>query len=516
MRFPPPVLLSVLLATAATGARAAAGDSSPPRGRRDTVVAKDGRPHRPDDEDGGSSFDDSSFDGYSFDDFALKYGKVYQSAEERRRRREIFEQNLATIRNHNDRHRNNHDKDETGQLRSPGYTLGVNQFADLRLDEELPTGWDKSSHPAYRRATQNDNSVSSTNNGVVVDVASNDPSVSRLPWQPQWGGLQSTSLDGRYLRHPHIRHPPNSNAANEGVPVGWPSRTELPPSVDWRTHRRSGGGDGPPSGAAVTTPVKNQGHCGSCWAFAATAALESHVAIETGALFVLSVQELVSCVPNARECGGGGGCDGATAELAFDYVARHGMVDEWAFGYQSYHGTGVNCSIMPPGNETASKATIPGAVASIVGFANLPTNSYNTLMMAVATLGPVVVNVAATGWGLYRGGIFDDDDEPHRDLNHAVVLEGYGTDGETGQDFWLVRNSWGPLWGEGGYIRLKRVDPATLADPRADCKVDVRPADGVACKRDDGGNDVIPPAVEVCGTSGILFDGVVPIGGHLL
>ena len=68
--------------------------------------------------------------------------------------------------------------------------------------------------------------------------------------------------------------------------------------------------------------------------------------------------------------------------------------------------------------------------------------------------------------------------------------------------------------GEDGYIRLKRVDPSTLDDPSSDCKMDNKPAYGNACTKDDDGNDVIPKPVSVCGTSGILFDGVIPVGAH--
>jgi cathepsin L len=138
------------------------------------------------------------------------------------------------------------------------------------------------------------------------------------------------------------------------------------------------------------------------------------------------------------------------------------------------------------------------------------------MMYAVATMGPIVVNVAATGWGFYDEGIFDDDKSSERNINHAVVLEGYGTDEKTGQDYWIIRNSWSPLWGENGRIRLKRVDPATLDDPDKDCKMDNKPADGIACTKDDDGKDIVPPRVKVCGTSAVLFDGVVPLGGHLL
>lgn len=72
------------------------------------------------------------------------------------------------------------------------------------------------------------------------------------------------------------------------------------------------------------------------------------------------------------------------------------------------------------------------------------------------------------------------------------------------------------MWGEGGYIRLKRVDPASLDDPESDCGMDVTPADGEACTRDEDGKDIVPPPVKICGTSGILYDSVVPLGGHLV
>lgn len=180
----------------------------------------------------------------------------------------------------------------------------------------------------------------------------------------------------------------------------------------------------------------------------------------------------VSCAPNPNECGGGGGCTGATAEIAYDFVSNYGILEEWRFGYQSFRGKVPNCTIMPPppsslsvdsnnlvlrggagtlsmevlddeGNKNDVNDHIAGAVASIVGFSKLPSNHYESLMVSVATMGPVVVLVAASGWGLYKGGIYDDSNSTTtRDINHAVVLEGYGTDEETDQDYWLVRNSW--------------------------------------------------------------------------
>lgn len=168
------------------------------------------------------------------------------------------------------------------------YALGINQFADL-LETELPMGLDKS---------------------ILYATKSADSTTSR-----------------RHLRsdaYATTLHPPFSMMMDH-----------LPSAVDWR------------SNISVTTAVKNQGGCGSCWAFAATAALESHIALQTGKLFDLSVQELVSCAPNPQHCGGNGGCTGSTAELAYEFVSKHGMVEEWNFAYQSFHGAKVNCTIAP-------------------------------------------------------------------------------------------------------------------------------------------------------------------------
>ena len=93
--------------------------------------------------------------------------------------------------------------------------------------------------------------------------------------------------------------------------------SELPKHVDWREK-------------GVISAVKDQGHCGSCWAFASTATIESHAAISTGLLFDLAPQQIATCAPNPDQCGGQGNCNGATAEIAFDYVANsEGLLEEF-------------------------------------------------------------------------------------------------------------------------------------------------------------------------------------------
>jgi len=251
---------------------------------------------------------------------------------------------------------------------------------------------------------------------------------------------------------------------------------DLPDSVDWRE-------------SGVITPVKNQGGCGSCWAFSGTEALESHIAIATGTLFTLSEQEYVSCVENPDECGGTGGCMGATMELLFQHAVDNGIATEWTYPYTSYYGDSGNC--------TSSLSS----VASITGYTMIESNNYDELMEAVATKGPIAITVDASTWSSYSGGIYAGCNQESPELDHGVQLVGYGTD--NGEDYWLVRNSWGPTWGENGYIRLART-----ADEAALCGVDTDPAMGTGCA--DG-----PDEVTVCGTCGILYDNSYPTGAAL-
>jgi cathepsin L len=247
---------------------------------------------------------------------------------------------------------------------------------------------------------------------------------------------------------------------------------DLPNSVDWRKQ-------------SAITPVKNQGGCGSCWAFASTETLESHWFIQTGTLPVLAPQQLVDCTPNPDQCGGTGGCEGATAELAFTYLINGtrngGLAAESSYPYTARDGT--------------CKDTVP-AVASVTGFVKVDENNYQAVMNAVALQGPLAVAVDASRWSFYGGGIFDGCPiSGNIDIDHLVQLVGYGTD--AGQAYWIVRNSWGSGWGEQGYIRLKRDETGNT------CGTDFTPSDGSGCR--DG-----PPTVTACGTCGVIYDTVYP------
>ena len=123
----------------------------------------------------------------------------------------------------------------------------------------------------------------------------------------------------------------------------------------------------------MDTFLFTEGHCGSCWAFAATEALESHVAVATGTLFTLSEEEFVACMPNPDECGGTGGCSGATMELAFQFAMDKGLVTEWTAPYTSYFGEdggpSENATMCPLSTENFAGDV--NTVAGITGFHQL-------------------------------------------------------------------------------------------------------------------------------------------------
>jgi hypothetical protein len=132
---------------------------------------------------------------------------------------------------------------------------------------------------------------------------------------------------------------------------------------------------------------------------------------------------------------------------------------------------------------------------SLGGWERLPENEYEPLKRAVAQHGPVAVSVGASPWSLYSSGIFDSCSK-NAVINHAVVLIGYGKEGE--KKYWTIKNSWGPLWGESGNIRLLREE-----NSHGYCGTDNKPLEGTGC-------DDSPPSVKVCGMCGILYDNVVP------
>ncbi|MED6126648.1 hypothetical protein PIB30_080480 [Stylosanthes scabra] len=210
------------------------------------------------------------------------------------------------------------------------------------------------------------------------------------------------------------------------TPFKYADVESVPASIDWRTK-------------GAVTSVKNQGFCGSCWAFSAVAAVEGIHAITTGELVSLSEQQVVSCDINGRDMG----CDGGYMEGAFEYIWNNGGIN--CDSNYPYNGTDATC------NATAEAFK----VASIKGYEMVPANNESEVMKALANQ-PLSVAISAGSFHFqgYSGGVFDYAHCGY-ELDHGVTAVGYGTT-ENGTDYWIVKNSWGTNWGEGGYIRMKR------------------------------------------------------------
>jgi len=233
-------------------------------------------------------------------------------------------------------------------------------------------------------------------------------------------------------------------------------------------------------------PIRNQGSCGSCWAISASEALEAQLQKNGHSSSIkVSAQALVDCVPNPQHCGGTGGCDGATGELAYDFVREHGIPLEPELAYTAQTGKCTHPEGLYPTSQRVR----------VSGFHALPSNKYAPLLSAVVHEGPVVVSVDANNWFDYDSGIFDGCGKDAV-LGHAVLLVGYGAD--NGQPYWRIQNSWGADYGEQGYIRLIR-----HTDEESWCGIDRKPQEGSGC---DGG----PAEITVCGTCGILYEALVP------
>jgi len=282
----------------------------------------------------------------SFKAWKVLHSKSYKSDTEDAYRLAVYKKNLDIVENHN--------------RQNKGFTLAMNMFADLTLEE-------------FRH----------------------------LYLMPKFNATEIPQL----------------NVVNTET-------FDLGAQVDWR-------------GKGVVTPVKNQGQCGSCWAFSTTGSVEGIHAIRTGKLVSLSEQQLVDCSKSY----GNYGCNGGLMDNAFKYIiAVKGLDTEASYGYSARDST---CRFNP--------STVG---ATITGYRDVARGSESGLQGAVNGQ-PVSVAIDAphSSFQLYHSGIYYEPSCSASQLDHGVLTVGYGNEGG---NYWIVKNSWGSGWGQGGYIQMSK------------------------------------------------------------
>jgi len=187
----------------------------------------------------------------------------------------------------------------------------------------------------------------------------------------------------------------------------------------------------------LTTPVKDQGYCGSCWAFSATEQIESDSMRTLGTSYILSPEQITQCDTTSS------GCNGGWTERAYNYVKKAGGIEtDSAYPYTSYQGVTGSC------HSSASDFVI-----KVSGFTSISgsTTSEKESNMAnyMLSTGPLSVCLDASSWNSYTGGIMS---VCGNSVDHCV--QAVGVDNSASSPFWKVRNSWGTSWGESGYIQL--------------------------------------------------------------
>lgn len=203
---------------------------------------------------------------------------------------------------------------------------------------------------------------------------------------------------------------------------------KYPDSVDWRAK-------------GAVNPIRDQGQCGSCYAFSSIGALEAAYYIKNGMLPQFSEQQIVDCST------GNSGCDGGYINYVFKYAKSNMLCSRSEYPYIAKAGT-------------CKKVCNTYNNSKIADFKGVPCDELS-LTNAIA-ITPVAVAIEADKqvFQFYRSGVFDNK-ACGENIDHAVLAVGYGHDDNVGKDYYIVRNSWGPKWGENGYIRIFRNSSST-------------------------------------------------------
>ncbi|KAH8410590.1 hypothetical protein KR009_005703 [Drosophila setifemur] len=204
--------------------------------------------------------------------------------------------------------------------------------------------------------------------------------------------------------------------------VGSPLMTDVPESLDWRKK-------------GFVSPSHNQQTCGSCYAFSIAQSLEGQVFKRTGKILNLSEQQIVDCSVSH----GNQGCVGGSLRNTLNYLqSTGGIMRAEDYKYVSKKG---KCQFVHD-----------LSVVNVTSWAILPVHDEQAIQAAVTHIGPVAISINATPktFQLYSDGIYDDPSCSSTSVNHAMLVIGFG------KDYWILKNWWGELWGESGFMRIRK------------------------------------------------------------
>ncbi|KAF5907729.1 cathepsin K-like, partial [Clarias magur] len=375
---------------------------------------------------------DSSLDA-SWEEWKTTFKKEYKTPDEEAFRRGIWEKTLRYIECHNREY-------EQG-LHT--FDLGMNQFGDM-AEEAFRRGiWEKTLRYIERHNREYEQGLHTFNLGMNQFGDMGEEAIRRAIWEKNMRLIETHNQEYELGLHTyelgmnHLGDMTTEEVADKLLGLQVPMDTDpmntyspdpldkLPKSIDYRK-------------LGYVTPVRNQGSCGSCWAFSSVGALEGQLKKTTGKLVNLSPQNLVDCVKENDGCGGG------YMTNAFSYVKDNGGIDsEEAYPYV---GQDQECAY----NKS-------GKAAEIRGFKEVKKGSENALASAVAKVGPVAVGIDAmqSTFQFYKSGVYFDPNCDKENINHAVLAVGYGATPK-GKKYWIVKNSWGEEWGKKGYVLMAR------------------------------------------------------------
>jgi C1A family cysteine protease len=279
-----------------------------------------------------------------------------------------------------------------GQVPKPSYLLGHNQFSDMTHEEYHEFNFLDKYFPGIQRGDE------------------------FLPADEVVADRRKKAMTGRRL----------AVASEEALPA----------SINWVE-------------LGAVTSVKNQGQCGSCWAFSTVAAMEGARAVEHKVLSSLSEQQLIDCNTITDH-----GCHGGLMDNAFQFEeSQKGLCSYEDYPYVGHEQLFFGCTL-----NSAMCTVQPHS--KVIRFTDVD-HSVDALKAALSKQPvSVAINAKEREFQLYKSGVFSADCAPP--LDHGVTAVGYGTN-EQGQTYWLIKNSWGNTWGEAGYIKMS-MDSANPAD----------------------------------------------------